>query len=99
MNEINKLLATEGKAAEAATTPSDGVRANHNRSVVFSVRLNPDELEELQEHADRQGLPARTLARAWILQRMREEARPQDGLLQRVARLEEAILMRSDPDR
>lgn len=95
MSNIEKILATEGEAAENVPTPDDGHRRNLNRSVMFSVRFNPEELEELQRYAERRGLPARTLARAWILERMREEGEPGDSLSQRVARLEEAILARS----
>lgn len=91
MSNINDLLAADGEAAENVATPDDGHRRNVNRSVMFSVRFNPDELEELQRYAEQRGLPARTLARAWILERMREEGRQGDSLSQRVARLEEAI--------
>jgi hypothetical protein len=95
MGKINDLLATEGEAAENVSTPDDGHRRNLNRSVMFSVRFNPSELEELQHYAEQRGLPARTLARAWILERMREETGQGDSLSQRVARLEEAISARS----
>ncbi len=95
MSKINELLATEGEAAENVPTPDDGHRRNLNRSVMFSVRFNPEELEELQHYAEQRGLPARTLARAWILERMREEGGQGDSLSQRVARLEEVIAARS----
>lgn len=91
MSDINDLLAADGEAAENVATPDDGHRRNVNRSVMFSVRFNPEELEELQHYAEQRGLPARTLARAWILERMREEGGQGDSLSQRVARLEEAI--------
>lgn len=95
MSKINELLATEGEAAENVPTPDDGHRRNLNRSVMFSVRFNPEELDELQRYAEQRGLPARTLARAWILERMREEGGQSGSLSQRVARLEEAIFTRS----
>jgi translation elongation factor EF-1alpha len=95
MSKINELLATEGEAAENVPTPDDGHRRNLNRSVMFSVRFNSEELEELERYADQRGLPARTLARAWILERVREERGQGDSLSQRVARLEEAIFARS----
>lgn len=95
MSKIDELLATEGEAAENVPTPDDGHRRNLNRSVMFSLRFNPEELEELQRYAERRNLPARTLARTWILERMREEGGESESLSQRVARLEEAILARS----
>lgn len=91
MSKINDVLASEGEAAEDVPTPEDGHRRNLNRSVMFSVRFNPEELEELQRYADERGLPARTLARAWILERMRTESGDEDSLTRRVARLEEII--------
>lgn len=40
---------------------------NRNRTVVFSIRLNPGELDVLQAIAEKTGIPASTLARGWIL--------------------------------
>lgn len=91
MSKINDILATEGEAAENVPTPEDGHRRNLNRSVMFFVRFNPEEIEELQRYADQRGLPARTLARIWILERMRQESGADDSLTRRVARLEEII--------
>lgn len=87
MTAASDILAADGDAAETAPTPEGGDRRNHGRSVMFSVRLNPDELAELQRRAEERGLPARTLARAWILQAMRED----DSLGQRVSRLEQTV--------
>jgi hypothetical protein len=95
MSKINELLATEGAAAEAVPTADDGHRRNLSRSVMFSVRFNPDELADLQHFAEPRGLHARTLARAWILERMRAEGEEDDSLSQRVARLEAAVFVRS----
>lgn len=92
MSKIKDLLAAEAKAAEHTPTPADGHRRNLNRSVMFSVRLNPEELDELQRHAEQRGLPARTLARAWILERLHEQDEHNDSLSQRVTRLEKALL-------
>lgn len=66
---------------------------------MFSIRLNPDELTELERYASGRGLPARTLARAWILDRLGEESAGQDSnLADRVARLERAVF-RQDSSR
>jgi len=97
MSKIDDLIAAEGAAAEEAQLPEDTAveRRNLGRSVMFSIRLNPDELAELERYAGQRGLPARTLARAWILARLREETGDQDDLRARVARLEQAVFRRS----
>jgi hypothetical protein len=97
MSKIDDLIAAEGAAAEEEqlTENATGERRNLGRSVMFSIRLNPDELAELERYAGQRGLPARTLARAWILARLREETGDQDDLRARVARLEQAVFRRS----
>jgi hypothetical protein len=97
MSKIDDLIAADTAAAEAAQLPDDvkGERRNLGRSVMFSIRLNPDELAELEAYAGRRGLPARTLARAWILGHLRQETVDHDDLRARVARLEEAVFRRS----
>ena len=97
MSKIDDLIAAEAAAAEAAQLPEEvnGERRNLGRSVMFSIRLNPDELAELEAYAGRRGLPARTLARAWILDSLRQETVDHDDLRARVARLEEAVFRRS----
>lgn len=97
MSKIDDLIAADGTAAEAGQPPEKvkGKRRNLGRSVMFSVRLNPDELAELERYADQRGLPARTLARAWILACLREQGTGPDDLAARVARLEQAVFRRS----
>lgn len=97
MSKIDDLIATEGAAAETAQLPDDarGERRNLGRLVMFSIRLNPDEMAELEGYAGRRGLSARTLARAWILARLRQESGDQDDLRARVARLEEVVFQGS----
>ncbi len=97
MSKIDDLIAADGAAAETAQVPEDvqGERRNLGRSVMFSIRLNPDELAELERYAGQRGLPARTLARAWILARLREETGVHGDLAARVARLEQAVFRRS----
>jgi hypothetical protein len=93
MSKIDDLIAAEGAAAEEEQLAENATaeRRNLGRSVMFSIRLNPDELAELERYAGQRGLPARTLARAWILARLREETGDQDDLRARVARLEQAV--------
>jgi hypothetical protein len=97
MSKIDDLIAAEGAAAEEGQLAENATaeRRNLGRSVMFSIRLNPDELAELERYAGQRGLPARTLARAWILARLREETGDQDDLRARVARLEQAVFRRS----
>jgi hypothetical protein len=97
MSKIDDLIAAEGAEAETAQLGEDvqGERRNLGRSVMFSIRLNPDELAELERHAGQRGLPARTLARAWILARLREETGGHGDLAARVARLEQAVFRRN----
>jgi len=49
-----------------------------NRSKVYSVRLSAEEQEAVERVADAQHLPASTLVRAWILERLDRE-RPVQG--------------------
>lgn len=72
------ILAQETEASEQSrevAPDGKGVRRNRtsNRTVVFSVRLNTDEVESLQALADRDGLPSSTLVRSWIVERIRRE--------------------------
>lgn len=76
-NELRDLLDEETEASEADRDQPIGGgtvdRPNRRRSVVFSVRLNPDELQAVQQLADRTDLPSSTLVRAWIVERIRAE--------------------------
>lgn len=48
-------------------------RPNRNRSQVYSVRLSPAEHAMIQKVADAKHLPASTLVRSWILERLDDE--------------------------
>ena len=92
MSNIEKILEEEAAASEAnpdAPIPEGArvTRPNRTRSTVYSVRLNPDEVAALQSLADAAGVPASTLARAWIVDRIREE---QAGLTDAEAELRAA---------
>lgn len=43
------------------------------RTLVYSVRLSPQENNAIQKIADLKHLPASTLVRAWILDRLEQE--------------------------
>jgi hypothetical protein len=79
MSDIEKLIEQETEASEQnrdAPIPDGATvtRPNRARSMVYSIRLNPAEVVALHALADAAGLPASTLARSWIVDRIREEA-------------------------
>lgn len=47
--------------------------APQRRTLVYSVRLSPAESNAIQKIADSKHLPASTLVRAWILDRLEQE--------------------------
>lgn len=71
---IADLLKTEAEHAETHTNAPlrDGTTITHRgqRSRVFSIRLADSEVEALEAEAARVGLPASTLARTWIAERL-----------------------------
>jgi hypothetical protein len=78
MSDIEKVIDQETEASEDnrdAPIPDGATlsRPNRARSTVYSIRLDPDEVLALQAIADAAGLPASTLARSWIVERIREE--------------------------
>ncbi len=79
MSENVKDL-VEQIAAEAEVTMDDPMpegtvwtRPNRAKSATFSLRLNPDELAGVQDLARAHGVPASTLVRGWIVQRLAAE--------------------------
>jgi len=98
MSRVDDIIVAEADALERAEFPDplpERVRVEHRnegRSKMFSVRLRDEELNQLVEEAARQGLPPRTLARAWLLERLRGElGRGAEELTARVERLEHAV--------
>lgn len=100
MSRVDDIIATETEDLERAQTPDPlpehvrVTRGGDTRSQVFSLRLRGDELAELNHVASRRGLPARTLARSWLLDRLHAEQDPAADLSTRVRRLEEAVFSR-----
>lgn len=83
MTDLEKLLRDEAEHAEthqdAPAGPQTEVsRPGHARSTVYSVRLNPEEVAGLQELAEETGLPASTLVRSWIVERLRSHGTDPD---------------------
>jgi hypothetical protein len=87
--ELQALITAEAEGAEATRDqpiPADALqhatRPNRAKSMMFSLRLNPNELAELQAVAEARGVPASTLVRGWITQRLTaEHTTPNDTTL------------------
>jgi hypothetical protein len=85
--ELQAVIADEAEHAEATRgdpVPAEALaratRPNRTKSVMFSLRLNPDELAELQSLAEARTVPASTLVRGWIMQRLiAERGTPSDA--------------------
>lgn len=73
--ELEQRLREESEATKDLPYPpgTTGVRPNRQRSHVYSIRLSPEEHEEVRRVADARHLPASTLVRAWILERLAQE--------------------------
>jgi hypothetical protein len=78
--ELRRLLDEEAEHAEATKDepiPADALaratRPNRGKSVMFSLRLQPDELAAVQALAEDQGVPASTLVRGWIVRQLAAE--------------------------
>jgi hypothetical protein len=53
---------------------------------VLSVRLNPDEFDELARYAAALDVPASTLVRGWVLDQLRTSDEPMQQTVERLAR-------------
>ncbi len=78
MSDIQRLISQEAEYAELHhddPIPDDAraTRPNRAKSVMFSLRLNPDELAALQDLARDSDVPASALVRGWIVQRLEAE--------------------------
>ena len=74
--DLRELVAEETAASEASRdeAPSErAVRKGKNRSVVYSVRLTPEQTDEIQRIADEAGVPASALVRDWVLEGLAAE--------------------------
>jgi uncharacterized protein YbaP (TraB family) len=78
MKDLTALLAEEADAIDAnrdaAITDATTVSRGHRRSKTLQIRLNPEELEELERVAAGRGLPTSTVAREAILRLIRPAA-------------------------
>lgn len=74
--DLDKVISEEAVASERTRDdPISGqaTRKRQTRSVVYSVRLTPEQTEEIQQIADRAGIPAAGLVRGWVLQGLAAE--------------------------
>ena len=75
--DMARLMEEEAERAEATRDEPypPGVvaeRRNRARSSVYSIRLAEDEIAEVQRLAVSAGVPASTLVRSWIMQRLKQ---------------------------
>jgi len=80
MREDAERVYAEELAADAAGHERDltadelGTRPNRARSKILQMRLNPDEYQAILDEAGLRGIPASTLVRGWVVQRLRDGA-------------------------
>jgi hypothetical protein len=75
-NELERLIAEETEASERTRDEplsERAVRRGQTRSVVYSIRLTPEQTEEIQRIAAAAGVPATALVRGWVLQGLAAE--------------------------
>ena len=74
LRQLIDAEATHAEATKGDPIPPEALtratRPGLAKSTVFCLRLNPDEHAELLAAADVAGVPASTLARGWIMQRL-----------------------------
>lgn len=66
-----------------------GLRRAGTRKQVYSVRLAPEQVEEIEKLAEEAGMPASGLVRSWVLQAL--SAHKPDSLREAVAALERDV--------
>jgi len=74
--ELERLIAEETEASEQARDEPISARAARKqptRSVVYSIRLTPEQTAEIQRIAEAAGIPAAGLVRGWVLQGLAAE--------------------------
>jgi hypothetical protein len=74
--ELERLIEEEVEAAEQTRDePLSGraTRKRETRSVVYSIRLTPEQIEEIQRIADSAGVPTTGIVRGWVLQGLAAE--------------------------
>lgn len=72
--ELIAHLREESESTKDGPYPADARPTRPNRSRVYSVRLTAEEQARVQSVADAKHLPASTLVRSWILDRLDQES-------------------------
>lgn len=75
-NELERIIDEETAASEASRDDSLSERAarkGQTRSVVYSLRLTPEQAEEIQRIAEDAGVPTSALVRDWVVEGLRTE--------------------------
>jgi len=93
MSDLQRLISAEAEHAELHRDdpiPPDAraTRPNRTKSVMFSLRLNPEELTAVQDLAREGAVPASALVRGWIVQRLEAERNTPTDTAAAVERLE-----------
>ncbi len=71
--ELAAKLRAESEQTRDEAYPTEGRPTRPNRSNVYSVRLSNEERARVDEVANAKHLPASTLVRSWILERLDAE--------------------------
>jgi hypothetical protein len=92
-SDLQRLIADEAEYAELhrddpVPAGAHATRPNQAKSVMFSLRLNPDELAAVQGLAIERGVPASALVRGWIVRHIETERNAPTDTAAAVERLE-----------
>lgn len=71
--EIVARLRDESEETRDSDYPKDARPSCPNRTKVYSIRLGEEEQARVEQAADAQHLPASTLVRSWILDRLNQD--------------------------
>lgn len=71
--DLAARLREESERARDQDYPAGSRAIRPNRSKVYSVRLSPEEQSQVERLASARHLPASTLVRSWILERLDSE--------------------------
>lgn len=75
-SELERLIAEETEASEQTRDEPQSeraVRKRRTRSVIYSIRLTPEQTLEIKRLADEAGVPVAVLVRGWVLQGLAAE--------------------------
>ncbi len=85
-NEDLRDYRDEAENSTEAPLSDHATRPGRQRAKVLSVRLSPEEFDELARYAAVLDVPASALARGWILDQLRSGADSPQQTVERIAR-------------